>query len=82
MYEFFGKWIKIFSVVLQLSTKTLRNDQQRKSERWNGIFISKDSITSVRSFQKENHKNILSGHININSIRNKFETWTKTVDKF
>ena len=41
----------------------------------------KTILLVFRHFEKKNHKNVLIGHLNINSKRRKFETLTKIIDK-
>ena len=41
------------------------------------ILFLETIILVFTDFEKKNHKNVLIGHLNISSIKNKFETLTK-----
>ena len=43
---------------------------------------SLSDTTSIKLQRKENYKNLIMGHLNINSIRNKFEIITEIISDF
>ena len=43
---------------------------------------SLSDTTSIKLQRKENYKNLIIGHLNINSIRNKFEIITEIISDF